>query len=351
MQPKISSVNCGNLVCFKKVDMKSILVYVEQQNGRLAEVSLEILGKARHLALQFNGQVSAIVIGDKCQALAAELISYGANRVFIFEDSRLKLFQADVYTTVLCRLVAQIRPDMLLMGDTFTGSEIAPAAAARFRTGLISHCIDIQIEMIDNGDQLILIVPGLQANTRLKIICPDRRPIMATIRPGIMDKATQSPGNGKIIKMDLKLQNSDFRIETLGFFQEDDQIRLNQARIIVSGGFGFFEAGGTDLLKQLASAFGGAVAGSRPACDSGWIPEECMIGQSGISVRPDLFISIGASGSPHYTTGFSKSKIIAAIDRNPSAPIFDLAHVGIVGDLREIIPALIHELKQEKNEN
>jgi len=172
---------------------------------------------------------------------------------------------------------------------------------------------------------------------------------MASIRPGVMERGRPEPSRkGEVVAVSPGIGEEDFRARTLERVLESEESALEQAEIIVSGGFGFYEAGGVSLLEELARAIGGVTAGSRPACDAGWIPESRMIGQSGKTASPGLFISIGASGAPHYTTGFAKSKLIVAIDRNPKAPVFDIADFGIAGDLREILPALVEELNRGK---
>ena len=330
-------------------NMKEILVWAEQRDGRLTGVTLEILKKACDLAGLMEGQVSAVVLGKECRQCAAELIAHGAGRVFVVEDARLALYQADACTKILCRLIGETRPDIVLMGGTSVGADLAPAVAARLGTGLTAHCTDLHIEAIDGRDQLVMVVPGWRGNMMVKIVCPEKRPVMATIRPGVMEKGGADPSRrGEIVAVSPDIDEGDFRARTLEMIRESEEGALEQAKIIVSGGFGFYEAGGISLLDRLARALGGVTAGSRPACDAGWIPETRMIGQSGRTVSPDLFISIGASGAPHYTTGFAKSKVIVAIDKNPKSPIFDIADLGIAGDLREIIPALVEELESQR---
>jgi electron transfer flavoprotein alpha subunit len=329
--------------------LSEILVWAEQRDGKPAGVALEILQKACELASRLDGQVSAVVIGQDCRACAAELIAHGAGRVFVVEDPRLGLYQADACTKILCRLIGEIRPGIVLMGGTSVGADLAPAVAARLATGLTAHCTDLRIEAIDGLAQLVMVVPGWRGNMMVKIVCPEKRPVMATIRPGVMERGRPDPTRkGEIISVSPGIDQEDFRAKTLEWVPESDESALDRASIVVSGGFGFYEAGGVSLLEELARAIGGVTAGSRPACDAGWVSESRMIGQSGATVCPDLFISIGASGAPHYTTGFAKSKLIVAIDRNPKAPIFDIADFGIAGDLREIVPALVEELDREK---
>jgi electron transfer flavoprotein alpha subunit len=332
-----------------KNNMNEILVWAELRDGRLAGVALEILKKALDLAAMRGGRVSAVAIGKECRESAVEMIAHGAERVFVVEDPRLDLYQADVYTNILCRLIGEIRPGVVLMGGTSVGADLAPAVAARLGTGLTAHCTDLHIEAIDGRDQLVMVVPGWRGNMMVKIVCPEKRPVMATIRPGVMEKGGAEPSRrGEIVAVSPDIGAEDFRARTLEMVRESEEGALEQAKIIVSAGFGFYEAGGVSLLDRLARALGGVAAGSRPACDAGWVPETRMIGQSGRTVNPDLFISIGASGAPHYTTGFAKSKLIVAIDKNPKAPIFDIADFGVAGDLREIIPALVEELETNR---
>jgi len=329
-------------------DMKEILVWAEQRDGRLMPVALEILGKARELACPLGARVSAVVIGEDCGACAGELVAHGAERVFIVEDARLGLYQADAFTAILCRIIGETRPGLVLLGATAVGADLAPAVAARLATGLTAHCTDVHIETIDGREQPVMTVPGWRGNMMVKIVCPERRPVMATIRPGVMERrAPDSSRKGDIVALEAGLGEGDFRARTVEWVPEAGEEELEQAKIVVSGGFGFYEAGGIALLEELARAAGGVTAGSRPACDAGWVPESRLIGQSGRTVSPDLFISVGASGAPHYTTGFAKSKIIVAVDRNPKAPIFDVADFGIAGDLREVLPAFVAELKRE----
>jgi electron transfer flavoprotein alpha subunit len=311
----------------------------------LAGIAFEILRKALDLAMTLGGQVSAVVIGKECREGAAELIAHGAGRVFIVEDPRLGLYQADAFTKILCRLVGELCPGIVLLGGTSVGADLAPAVAARLGTGLTAHCTDLHIEAVDGRDQLVMVVPGWRGSMMVKIVCPEKRPVMATIRPGVLERGRPDPSRqGEIVAVSADIDEKDFRARTIEMVREAQESSLEGAAIIVSGGFGFYEAGGVALLGQLARAIGGATAGSRPACDAGWIPESRMIGQSGKNVSPDLFITIGASGAPHYTTGFAKSKLIVAIDKNPKALIFEIADFGVAADLREIIPALIDEL-------
>ena len=330
--------------------MKEILVLAEQRSGRLAEVSREIMTKAVKLAEVLEGTVSAIIIGDDCKSLAEELISYGADRIFLVENSRLALYQSDVYAKVIADILVERKPDIVLAGGTSIGMDIAPRIAARLQTGLTAHCVDLYIETIHGNDHLVQVIPGWGGTMMVKIICPERRPQMATVRPGIMEKGQpDSSRRGEVVTVIPDFSEDDFAAKTLELVEEERQGgSLEDADIIVSGGFGLYSSGGFGFIEQLADALHGEVAGTRPAFDHEWISEDRLIGQSGKNVRPEIFISIGTSGAVHYTTGFMKSKIIVAIDKNPSAPIFNIADIGIVGDLNRIVPCIIEELKKQE---
>ncbi len=331
--------------------MGNIVVWAEHRDNRLLPVSLELLNKAKELAAWIQGGIAAILIGDQCGHLAETLIQHGASRVFVLEDPRLSLYQSDLYPRLMADLLADLSPEMVLMGGTSIGADLAPRVAAKLKTGLTAHCIDLYMENIDGRDQLIQVVPGWSGNMLIKIICPERRPQMATVRPGVLEAGMPDVSrSGDIIPVKPEFSDQDLRARTIEFVREESEGgSITDAGIIVSGGFGLESAGGFALIEELATAVHGEAAGTRPAFDRGWIPESRMIGQSGKTVKPRLFISVGASGATHYTTGFLKSKTIVAIDRNPRAPIFGVADIGIVGDLREIVPCLIEELKKDRD--
>ena len=329
--------------------MRQIVIWAERRDGRIEDVSLETLGKATHLATGMDGSVGAILIGEQCRTSAEELFHYGADRVWLVEDNRLDLYQSDLYARIAAEIIAEAKPEIVLMGGTSIGMDLAPRVAAKLRTGLTAHCIDLYIETIDGRDQLIQVVPGWGGQMMVKITCPDHRPQMATVRPGVMEKGTADlTRTGEIIPVTPAMCEGEFRAKTLEMIKEEEQeTPLEDAEIIVSGGFGLYGSEGFEPIERLAAALHGEVAGTRPAFDQGWIPESRMIGQSGKTVRPGLFVSVGASGAMHYTTGFLKAKVIVAIDRNPKAPIFDIADFGIAEDVGRIIPGLIEKLKNQ----
>lgn len=330
--------------------MKEIVVWAEERENRLLPVSLELLAKAVELADRLNGTVSAVLMGRGCRDRADVLIHHGASRVYLVDDPLLSLYQSDLHPKILARLLAERAPEIVLIGGTAIGTDLAPRVAAMLRTGLTAHCVDLYIETMEGKDQLVQVVPGWGGNMLVKILCPDRRPQMATVRPGVLETGRPDDSRkGTIIPVAAGLSERDIRARSIEFIREsDEETPIEKADIVVCGGFGLDSAGGFALIEDLARAVHGEAAGTRPAFDRGFIPESRMIGQSGRTVSPKLFISVGASGAVHYTTGFSKSRVIVAIDKNPRAPIFEMADIGIVGDLRKILPCLIDELKKEE---
>lgn len=330
--------------------MKEIVVWAEIRNRRLVPVSLELLGKAGELAEGIGGNVSAVLIGHECASFAQTVIAHGASKVYAAEDPRLGLYQGDLYANVLFRILSETGPEIVLIGGTSIGTDLAPRVAAKLETGLTAHCVDLYIEKIEGRDQLVQVVPGWSGNLMVRIICPERRPQMATVRPGVFERGRSDAGRaGSVVPIVPDISEKDIRARTVEFIPEErEDGSLEDAGIIVSGGFGLESAGGFGLIEALAAALHGEIAGTRPARDMGWIPESRVIGQSGKTVKPKLFLSIGASGALHYTTGFHKSKVVVAIDKNPRAPIFASADLGIAGDLRKIVPCLIETLEKNK---
>jgi len=327
-----------------------VWVWAEQRKGRLMTVSLELLGKGSELCKSIGSELAAVLITDKAEGLVKDLIAHGANRVYVIEDVRLGLYQSDAYTTVMGKLIEARKPEILLIGGTSIGRDFAPRIAARVHTGLVANCVDLHIEEINGKSQLVLVVPGFGGKMMVSMICKTR-PQMATVKPGLLTAHQANPNaKGDIVKVEAEIKDDDLRARTIEILEERSAERpVEEADIVVAGGWGMRSAGGFKLIQDLANALGAAIGGTRPAVDEGWIPKECMIGHSGKTVSPKLFISLGASGAVHYTTGFTKSKVVFSIDKNPSAPIFDVSDIGIVGDVCEIISCLVKELTVVEN--
>jgi electron transfer flavoprotein alpha subunit len=328
-----------------------IWVIGEQRRGRLEEVSLELLSKGMALSQRMGVALSSVLLGDEVEEIARELVFHGAEKVYLLEDARLRYYQSEAYARLLAGIIKERGPKIVLMGATEIGKELAPKVAAKLRTGLTAHCIDLYVGEVDGAPHLIHVVPGWGGNLVMHIICPQRRPQMVTVKPGVLPKAVRDEKKkGKIIKVEPDVRDEDFRrIETVEVVEEPPQGKsLESADVVVCGGWGMNALGDFSKVQELADILGGVVAGTRPAMDKGWVDEARMIGQSGKMVKPGLFVSLGASGAMHYTTGFMGSKVVLAVDQNPQAPIFQMTDIGIVGDLREILPCLIMELKKDR---
>lgn len=322
----------------------SIWVWSEQYHLKLNTVSLGLLGKAQELGQQLgNAEIAAVLVGAGAQELAAELIDYGASRVYIAES--LSIFDTESCAWLMTELIQAHRPAIVLWGATSMGREIAARVAARLGTGLTAHCIDLHIEKLDGADQLVMAVAGWGGNLLLKIVCPERKPQMATVKPGIFPPMERRPRRGEIIP--VKAEGKTARSEIVAVTEEPEEAAsLEQADVVVAGGWGLNALGGFQMVEELAKILNGSVAGTRPAVDAGWIPVDRMVGQSGKTVAPRLLVTLGVSGAAQFATGVLSARFILAIDKNQKAPIFEMADLGIVGDLKEILPLLLDKLRK-----
>ncbi len=323
-------------------------VYAEQRGGRLSRVSLELLSKGTEISRELQGGLVAILVGSGVEPLASELISHGADRVYVIDDPRLKHYHNQAYAAVIADLVTEHRPEVFLLGATAIGEDLAPCIAAKVGTGLTAHCIDLRMEERDGVAMLHQTVPGWGGGKRVDIICPQQRPQMATVKPGVfVVPQKKKDGQGQVVRVTPRLDGRLFRARTVEIRDEAEaELPIEEADVVVAAGWGVNSLGGMELVHELAAVLEGAVAGTRPLLDKGWITSDCMIGQSGKVIGPNLFISLGASGAMHFSTGFERAKFVLAVDQNPLAPIFQAADVGIVGDLREVLPPLILELRK-----
>ncbi|NQS75648.1 MAG: electron transfer flavoprotein subunit alpha/FixB family protein [Peptococcaceae bacterium] len=324
-----------------------VWVWAEQRNGKLMDVSLQTLGKALELSQDINGRVAAVLIGDDAGALAEELVSYGAEKVYLVADAQLKNYQSNAYTRIISELIEQYQPEMMLFGANIIGMDLAPAVAARVRTGLTAHCSDLKMETIDGKSQLVATIPGFSGGMIVKISWDEKRPCMATLSSGAAEKPEPDQSRqGEIITVDYQATEEDLKIQTMEMVEKQPAATpVEGAAIVVSGGKGIKSEDDVKLIQELADVLGAAVGGTRPARDAQWVVEDNLIGSSGKTVSPKLFISIGASGAAHYSCGFQKAKYVIAIDKDPQAPIFEVCDLGIQADLNEIVPALIEALK------
>ncbi|MFQ5711224.1 MAG: electron transfer flavoprotein subunit alpha/FixB family protein [Candidatus Geothermarchaeales archaeon] len=323
---------------------EGVWIFAEQRRRRLLEITLEVLGGAMELAERLNTETSAILMGLNVGSLAEELLAYGVDKVFLLDHPLLEMYQSDAYAKLLAELVDQHRPEILLMGATSTGEDLAPRVAAKVQTGLSAHIVGLEI---DEEKRLRQIVPGFGGNAMVAVVCPFKRPQMATIRAGVLKKPPRKQGErGEILKVDVDLSEKDLRARTLEIKEETPERPIEEAETVIAGGWGMRAAGGFKMLEDLAAVLGGSIGGTRPAVDEGWIGEDRMIGQSGKTVRPELYIGVGISGQMHHTVGILDSGVIVAVNIDPDAPIFKVADIGVVGDLRRVVPHLIDELRR-----
>jgi len=329
-------------------EYKDIWVFAEQREQRLMNVSLEILGEARKLADKKGVKACAVLVGYGVKGLADELIKYGADVVYVIDNPLLKNYTTEGYAKVIADLANEIKPEVILYGATYIGRDLAPRIASRLHTGLTADCTGLDID--ENG-LLLQIRPAFGGNLIATIICPERRPQMATVRPGVMKKAPKDgKREGEIIEIQANIKEGDIRTQIFDIIKEaKSKVNIEEADIIVSGGRGVGGAEGFKLIQQLADALGGVVGASRAAVDAGWISSDHQVGQTGKTVRPKLYVACGISGAIQHIAGMGNAKTIIAINKNPDAPIFKVADYGIVGDLFKVIPALIEEIKRIKN--
>ncbi|MBC7353316.1 MAG: electron transfer flavoprotein subunit alpha/FixB family protein, partial [Thermogutta sp.] len=331
-------------------------VFAEQEDGSLHDVVLELCGKARQLADVLKVPVGAVLPGHQIRPLASKLIAHGADRVYVVEDSRLAHFQTIPYARVLCTLIEKYQPQIVLYGATPLGRDLAPRVASAIQAGMTADCTDLQISDVTDPktkevhrNLLLQIRPAFGGNIIATIVNYDRWPQMATVREGVMPLLPPNPSrNGEIIDEKVEIDESLLALRLIERHIEPRKVNLKGARVIVAGGGGVGSKEDFRLIHELAGAIGGAVGASRAAVDSGFIGKEHQIGQTGTTVRPALYIAAGISGAVQHRAGMEESAKIIAINIDPNAPIFSIAHYGIVGDLKKVIPMMIKALRERR---
>jgi len=325
---------------------KGIWFFAEQRNGKLLGVSFELLSASLKLKEKLNQEVSAVLFGNNIEGLASQLIKRGAEKVYIIDDEKLEDFQEEFYTSGLVYLINKYKPTILIASATMVGRSFIPSVASRIKTGLTADCTGLDIE--DESKLLIQTRPTFGGNLMAKIICKYHRPQMATVRPKIYDEApVLKENNGKIIRENFSF-NFEKKVNLIKKEKIENVVDLQEAEIIVSGGRGLCEGKNFSLIKELAELLQGAVGASRAAVDSGWIPYPHQVGQTGKTVKPKIYIACGISGAIQHLAGMQTSDYIIAINKDPDAPIFKVANLGIVGDLFEVIPLLIKKIKEKQ---
>ncbi len=337
LETKVDSVD--------KTQWQGILVYAEQQGGRLHPVSLELIGKARELALEMGYQVKAVVLGEAVEACAQELRHYGVAEIFTYENPALSFFRADAFAACVEDCIKKMKPSVVLVGATALGRSLAPRLSTRLHTGLTADCTRLLLR--ENSD-LVQIRPAFGGNIMAQIVTPFTRPQFATVRYKVMDApARLDVPEGQIVRLKVPKAALSSLIRHVSTEPVPKAANISDAEILVAAGRGLQKEADLQMIKELAALLGGEYAVSRPLVEKGWATNLRQIGLSGRTVRPKLIITCGISGAIQFAACMSASEHIIAIDKNPDAPIFKVAHVGIVGDLYQIIPQLVQSLKKE----
>jgi electron transfer flavoprotein alpha subunit len=326
-------------------EYRGLWVFIEQRDSKPARVSLELLGKGRTLADKLGADVTAIIIGEGVSGIAEEMIYYGADRVIIADDPIAKDYRTEVYTDIIVEQVLKEKPEILLIGATCIGRDLAPRVSGRLNTGCTADCTELDLDT-----QMRLIVatkPFFGRNLMADIICPFHRPQMVTVRPGVMGLKTLDRGRkGQLISIDVDLKEKDIKVKILDTVRSaSDGVSLEEADKVVAGGMGVGGAEGFEMLKELADLLEAKVGATSLPVDASWISKDYQIGQTGKTIRPRLYIGCGVSGAIQHSAGMINSELIVAINIDPKADIFNFADYGIIGDVNQIVPALIKELR------
>ena len=339
-------------------DYKGVFTFAEQVDHKITGVSLELIGKGKELAQELDDKtVTAVLIGHNVKDLADTLAEYGADRVIVVDDAELETYRTEPYAQALAGVINEFKPEIMLVGATAIGRDLGPTVSARVATGLTADCTmleigDFPLEAKEGVEQkhkpLLMTRPAFGGNTIATIACPDNRPQMATVRPGVMVKAERKPGaKAEVVEFNPGIVKNNRFVEILNIVKDTTKVEnIMDAKILVSGGRGVGSAENFKLLEDLADALHGTVSCSRAVVDNGWKPKDLQVGQTGKTVRPQVYFAIGISGAIQHVAGMEDSDIIIAINKDENAPIFDVADYGIVGDLNKIVPALTKAINE-----
>ena len=340
-------------------EYKGVFVFAQQVDNKLNGIALELVGKGKDLAKDLGTEVTAVLIGSDVMGLTKELAEYGADRIIVVDDPELKEYRTEPYAHALAEVIKKYKPEIMLVGATAIGRDLGPRVSARIHTGLTADCTQLEIgdfpinpipgrEQLHN--QLLMTRPAFGGNTIATIACPNFRPQMATVRPGVMQKAERVEGAQAVIEeFNPGFVPNNKYVEILDIVKAVSDVEdIMDAKILVSGGRGVGSAENFKLLDDLAEALGGTVSCSRAVVDAGWKSKDLQVGQTGKTVRPHVYFAIGISGAIQHLAGMEESDIIIAINKDETAPIFDVADYGVVGDLNKILPALTEKIKEAK---
>lgn len=337
---------------------KGVYIYAQQVDNELSSIAFELIGKAKELAKDLDTDVTAVLIGYKVGNLVDSLAEYGADKVIVVDDPELETYRTEPYAHALASVINEYKPDIMLVGATAIGRDLGPTVSARVKTGLTADCTVLEIgdfpinptpNQEQKHNQLLMTRPAFGGNTIATIACPDNRPQMATVRPGVMQKIEPVKGaKAEVIEYNPGFEKNNKYVEIINIIKQAKTTEnIMDAKILVSGGRGVGSAENFQMLKDLAEVLGGTVSCSRAVVENGWLPVDLQVGQTGKTVRPNLYFAIGISGAIQHVAGMEESDIVIAINKDEDAPIFDVADYGIVGDLNKIVPALTQALKAE----
>ncbi|MCR5467729.1 MAG: electron transfer flavoprotein subunit alpha/FixB family protein [Lachnospiraceae bacterium] len=341
-------------------EYKGVYVFAQQVDNVLDGVAFELIGKGKDLAKDLNTTVTAVLLGYKVEALADQLAEYGADKVIVVDDPELEVYRTEPYAHALSTVINTYKPEIMLVGATAIGRDLGPTVSARVATGLTADCTQLEIgdfplvpvpgkENEQKHNQLLMTRPAFGGNTIATIACPDNRPQMATVRPGVMQKIAKIAGaKANVEKCDVKFEKNNRYVEILEVVKAVKNVaNIMDAKILVSGGRGVGSKENFAILDDLAEVLHGTVSCSRAVVENGWQPQDLQVGQTGKTVRPQIYFAIGISGAIQHVAGMEDSDLIVAINKDEDAPIFDVADIGLVGDLNKVVPALTAALKAE----
>ena len=338
---------------------KGVFVFAQQVDNVISNIAYELIGKGKELAKDLGVEVTAVLVGSDVKGLADQLAEYGADKVIVVDDPELKEYRTEPYTHAIASVIKEFKPEIFLIGATAIGRDLGPRVCARIHTGLTADCTKLDIcdfpmnpvpGRETKHNQLLMTRPAFGGNTIATIACPDFRPQMATVRPGVMQKAPKEAGKKAVVtEFNPGFTKNNKYVDILEVVKAvSNTVDIMDAKIRVSGGRGVGSPENFKILDDLAEAIGGTVSCSRAVVDAGWKPKDLQVGQTGKTVRPNVYFAIGISGAIQHLAGMEESDIIVAINKDESAPIFDVADYGVVGDLNKIVPMLTEKIKEAK---
>ncbi len=326
-------------------DYKGVLVFVEQRFNHIENVSLELLGKGRKIADELGVHLVAALPGNEVAKHSKMLVAFGADKVVIADHADLEYYTTEPYTQAMTQIINAEKPEVVLFGATSIGRDLAPRVSARVQTGLTADCTSLEVS---EDRQLMMTRPAFGGNIMATIVCPDHRPQMSTVRPGVMTKMERDDArNGEIVTLDLKLERNSQCVEVISFEKEvGEKQNIQEASILVSGGRGVGSKENFKVLYDLSDELKGLVSASRAAVDSGWMDHDRQVGQTGKTVRPDVYFACGISGAIQHVAGMEEAELIIAVNKDKNAKIFDVADLGVVGEVDKVVPLVLEEIRK-----